>query len=345
MSESDEPRAGLTKVQGARRKAVAVTGESVVRHQPLSQGSPLPLLVEPNLDGVDLAAWAGANRELVGKLLLDHGGLLFRGFAMSSDKDLERFISALSGELLEYTYRSTPRTRVGGRIYTSTEYPAEQSIPFHNEMSYASEWPKRICFLCIETARSGGETPIADSRRVLARIPQDVQRRFRDKKVMYVRNYGRNLDLPWQQVFQTEDRAEVERFCGAASIGFEWSDGDRLKTWQICQAVTAHPDTGEEVWFNQAHLFHLSSLDPRLRDALQANFRTDELPRNSCYGDGSPIESDALDTIREAYRQEEVIFPWQQGDLLMLDNILVAHARRPYTGTRKIVVGMAELVG
>jgi len=49
--------------------------------------------------------------------------------------EFEQFIQAISGELIEYSYRSTPRSQVSGNIYTSTEYPADQSIPLHNEMA------------------------------------------------------------------------------------------------------------------------------------------------------------------------------------------------------------------
>ena len=67
--------------------------------------------------------------------------------------------------MLDYSYRSTPRTLVNGKIYTSTEYPAEQFIPLHNEMSYARDWAMKIWFYCIKPAAKDGETPIADSRR------------------------------------------------------------------------------------------------------------------------------------------------------------------------------------
>jgi len=34
--------------------------------------------------------------------------------------EFEQFIQAISGELIEYSYRSTPRSQVSGNIYTST---------------------------------------------------------------------------------------------------------------------------------------------------------------------------------------------------------------------------------
>ena len=67
------------------------------------------------------------------------------------------------------------------------------------------------------------------------------------------------------------------------------------------------------------------------------------LPRNAFYGDGLPIESSALDEIREAYRQSAVSFAWQSGDILLVDNMLMAHARAPFVGPRKIVVAMTDL--
>jgi hypothetical protein len=68
----------------------------------------------------------------------------------------------------------------------------------------------------------------------------------------------------------------------------------------------------------------------------------EEPPRNACYGDGSAIEDEALEEIRAAYDRETVVFPWQPRDVLLLDNMLAAHGRRPYRGTRKIVVGIGQ---
>jgi hypothetical protein len=200
----------------------------------------------------------------------------------------------------------------------------------------------KIAFLSIETAREGGETPIADSRRVFERIDPALRERMIRKGVLYVRNYGKGLDLPWQKVFQTEDREEVEKFCRAAGIEFEWRGGDRLRTREVCQAAERHPVTGEMVWFNQAHLFHISNVSAEAREELLKSYGEEDLPRNSYYGDGSSFEGSDLEQIRQAYRAEAVVFQWQTGDTLIVDNMLTAHARKPYSGPRRVVVGMAE---
>jgi alpha-ketoglutarate-dependent taurine dioxygenase len=316
--------------------------ENQVRFGSLPIGE-LPLLAEPAGPGVDLAAWAAAHRDLLERELQRHGGILFRGFDLREPEDLEAVIRAVSNESLEYRERSSPRHAVKGNIYTSTDYPPSQPIFLHNENSYQKEWPLKIFFFCRQAPDKGGETPIADVRKVLARISPEIRDRFASRKWMYVRNFGDGLGLTWQNVFQTEDKEAIERHCRERGIETEWA-GDHLRTRAVRQAVARHPKTGEPVWFNHATFFHVSTLEPEVRFALLDEFDDGELPANTYYGDGSPIEPEVLDHLRAAYTAETVSFPWRQGDLLMLDNMLVAHGRAPYSGPRQILVGMAEPV-
>src|SRR5690606_12407109 len=109
-------------------------------------------------------------------------------------------------------------------------------------------------FYCVTCAKTGGETPIADSRRIYRQMSESIRERFASRGLMYVRNYGGGLDVEWQKVFNSDDRSVVERYCRAHAIGFEWKDDGELRTRQRCQAVARHPKTQEMVWFNQAHL-------------------------------------------------------------------------------------------
>lgn len=347
MQHSESKTTARKDVWAARRKAtkpkaISLSQEELIRIEPLQPGKTLPLVIQPAGEEINLVTWAANNRNYIHAHLLQHGGLLFRNFNLTGAAEFEQFLQNDSGELLAYSYRSSPRTPVSGRIYTSTEYPADRSIPLHNENAYSRTWPMKIAFYCVQPALQGGETPIADSHRVFAQIDPTLREQFGQKKVMYVRNYRRGLDLPWQNVFQTEDKSVVEDYCRKASIEFEWKKGDELRTRQICQAIATHPQTGKTVWFNQAHAFHVSSLDPAFRQSLLESFAETELPRNVYYGDGTPIEDAVIDEIRRIYQQETVIFSWQAGDVLLLDNMLVAHGRTPFRGGRRILVGMAE---
>ena len=342
MTESN-PSAPTRSLGAIKRRAVTVSTESLVRFGALPAGD-LPLLVEPAVPGVDVMAWAASNRELLEEKLRQHGGILFRGFGLEGPESLEAFIRAVSGESLEYRERSSPRTAVKGNIYTSTDYPADQPIFLHNENSYQKEWPQKIFFMCRTQPGAGGETPIADVRKVLARIDPEIRDRFAQRGWMYVRNFGDGFGLSWQTVFQTTDKEAISRHCKDKGIDAEWKDGDRLRTRAVRSAIARHPKTGELVWFNHATFFHVSTLSPAVRDALLEEFAEGELPANTYYGDGSPVEPEVMEHLRAAYRAETVAFPWQKGDLLMLDNMLVAHGRAPYSGAREILVGMAEPV-
>jgi alpha-ketoglutarate-dependent taurine dioxygenase len=214
----------------------------------------------------------------------------------------------------------------------------------HNEMSYAANWPGKIWFCCLKSAPHGGATPIADSARVLERIDPSIKTKFQERGVSYVRNYRDHLDLSYANVFGTGERREIEMFCQAAGIQCEFGAGGQLRTSQRCSAIAIHPRKKQAVWFNQAHLFHISSLESRVADSLLSEFGEAGLPRNAYYGDGSRIEMPDLDAIREAYRQETVTFSWREGDILMLDNMQVAHGREPFSGERKIIVAMAEQI-
>jgi alpha-ketoglutarate-dependent taurine dioxygenase len=342
MSENRTP--SLRNLGSFQRRPVAVNSERLVRFGKLSTGE-LPLLVEPTAPGVDLASWASANRPLLEEKLQLHGGILFRGFHLREPEDLETFIRAVSGESLEYRERSSPRHSVKGNIYTSTDHPPHQSIFLHNENSYQKEWPLKIFFFCRQAPEQGGETPIADVRKVLKRISPEVRDHFAKRDWMYVRNFGDGFGLPWQAVFQTTDEEAVARHCEEKGIEVEWKEGGRMRTRAVRPALARHPRTGEVVWFNHAIFFHVSTLDTVVREALLGEFEDGELPTNTYYGDASPIEPEVLDHLRAAYHAETVSFPWQQGDLLMLDNMLVAHGRAPFSGPRQILVGMAEPVG
>jgi hypothetical protein len=150
------------------------------------------------------------------------------------------------------------------------------------------------------------------------------------------------VDLPWTTVFQTNSRRDVEEYCVAHDMTFEWTGQDSLRTCQVCDAMQVHPHTGSVLWFNQAHLFHPSSLDQRTRQAMSQMFKEQGLPRNASFGDGSALDEAELHSIREAYDQELVGVNWQKGDLLILDNMQICHGRSPYRGTRKVLTAMAR---
>ncbi len=342
MKQNENQKYSSLNLGTVKRKAFNISQQELIKTEFLYPDTNFPLVIKPAVKGVDLQIWAGSNREFIHDKVLKYGAILFRDFKVKTLEEFEQIIAAICQEAMEYRYRASPRTQVGGRIYTSTDYPADQSIFPHNEHAYSPTFPLKIFFFCLNPAQQKGETPIGNCRRVFERIHPEIRNRFIDKKVMYMRNFGDGFGLPWQTVFQTTDKAKVEEYCYNNKIDFEWKEGDRLRTRQVGPAVVKHPQTGEMVWFNHATFFHVSTLEPKIRDSLLATFKEEDLPTNTYYGDGSPIEAEVLVHLREAYQQEMVTFPWEKGDVLMLDNMLSIHARKPFVPPRKILVGMAE---
>ena len=312
----------------------------------LNEAHPLPQVVEPESaaerDFEQLLEWTTAEHEWIEAQLLGPGAVLLRGFDVESPQQFERFCRQLGAPLRSYAGGDTPRKPVSGNVYTSTEYPSHQAIPLHNEMSYAAEWPARLFFFCVQPAAEQGQTPIADSRRVFEAIDPDVRQRFAEREILYVRNLhgGFGLGRSWQDTFETDDRETIESRCREASIEFRWDD-DNLHLSQRRPAITTHPRSGEQVWFNQADLWHVSNLGPKRQEAMLRMMKEQELPQHAFHGDGSPIDTADLEAVRAVYRDQMVVYPWEKGDLLMLDNVLAAHGRKPFKGERKILAAMA----
>jgi alpha-ketoglutarate-dependent taurine dioxygenase len=307
-------------------------------------GKRAPLCISRIGGGETLSDFVHANRPRLLQKLTEHGAILFRGFDVDDVSIFSMFVAATGGRCIDYRFRSTPRTLVSGKIYTSTEYPANREILLHNENAYNSTWPRRLAFCCITPATEGGETPIADMRGVTQQIGTRLMDRFEAAKVQYIRHYHRGIDLSWENVFQTSDPIELAQLCATNGIHHQWIGpaGKLLKTSQICQGVAHHPITSERLFFNQAHLFHVTNLGNDVANMLRATFGADRLPRHSTYGDRSEIpESDIL-KIHFVFKENATVFSWERGDVLWVDNMQIAHGRRPYKGERRVLVALMD---
>ena len=303
----------------------------------------LPFEIIADSNQIDLSVWIKKNKKSVDQLLYRYGAILFRGFKVNNAEKLQHVVKAYTDEILDYVERGAPRLQLADKVYTSTEYAQEESIPLHHEMSYANNCPSKLFFCCEKKSVTGGFTPIANDREIIKKIPLSIQQKFLEKNVMYIRNYGLGIDMGWQEAFDTTCKSDVEEYLRKTDTEFEWISDDHLKTTAIRQVTAEHPITKDRVWFNHAHLFHLSNMPIDVREFLVDEFTESGLPRNAFYGDGTPIEDEVTEQIRQIYKSMSVVFPWQEGDVLLLDNFLVSHGRTPFEGERKICVAMAEL--
>ncbi|MBL7726222.1 MAG: TauD/TfdA family dioxygenase [Dinghuibacter sp.] len=288
--------------------------------------------------------WYVQHEATIQEKLHIHGALLFRNTGINDINDFNGLLKQITRSLKTYTDGFSPRTKLQSNIYTSTEYDADYYITLHNELSYSANWPGKLFFCCIIPSETGGETPIADCRAILKAMRPELLQRFRQKGVRYIRNVhsGDGAGPSWQQTFETENKEEVENFCRANDIGFSWRNDGMLQLVQNRPAVITHPVTGEEVWFNQVDQFHPCHLPADIYETLMMLYDNDpeRLPMYGCYGDGSAIDEADIQEVRALVDSKRIFNTWQKGDLLLADNILVAHGRMPYTGNRKILVAM-----
>jgi alpha-ketoglutarate-dependent taurine dioxygenase len=307
----------------------------------------------------DALGWMTENRGWLQERMLDEGAVLLRGFPLSQPADMAVVVSVFDVHCIDYRGGSTPRTKILEGIYTSTEISALYKIKLHNELSFQIHYPEKIFFFCQIPPKKWGETILADVRAVCRSIDRSILRKFEDKKVTYLRIFQKRRNwkermkkvfpplfhLTWEQVFATEDRSEVEKLCGSLGMDYRWRPSGDLEVTNTLPAIIHHPTTGEPLWFNHVPSLHFNrrTLGNIVYATRKLVYRSGyDVPTNVFYGDGSPIPMSDLAGIYDALDRHTVSFPWEKGDLLIVDNRIIAHGRNPFLGKRKILVAMTK---
>lgn len=329
--------------KSAFKPVVVSSQEDLVKTGFLGDQERTPRVLQPTVGDVDLAGWIKDHGREVDRELARWGAVLFRGFQVGGAADFEKLAETYCPDLFA-EYGDLPSEEDGNKIYRSTPYPPDKIILFHNESSHMHRWPMKQWFYCVTAAAERGETPIVDCREVYRELDAEIRRPFEEKGLLYVRNFISGLDVSWRDFFRTEERAIVEDYCRRSGFEWEWLPEEGLRISQRAAAVARHPVTGEAVFFNQVQLHHVSFLEPEVRESLLSLGGEDGLPRNVYYGDGSPVEDQVMKEIEELYWRLSVQFRWREGDILLVDNMLIAHARNPYSGARKILVAMGDML-
>lgn len=307
-------------------------------------GHPVTLVV-PDTDVLgDVCQWLAENRTRIGAALHKHGALYMHGLPVNSTDDFAQVRDALVRQRASYKEQATPRSHFGAEVYSSTDLPPSQAIRPHNENSYTLTFPGILVFGCLTAPETGGATPVTDVRSVLHQIPPGLLGRFRETGWALTRNYADHLGLAWTTAFATDDRKVVSEYCDEHLIAHEWQGDGHLKTVQRRSAIITHPVSGQEVWFNHAVFWSEWSLDPDVREVLSDELGAGNLPFTTSFGDGEPISESDIGLIDESYQRATVRESWKPGDVMIVDNILAAHGRESFRGSRKIAVAMGDPV-
>ncbi|WP_048697347.1 TauD/TfdA family dioxygenase [Erwinia piriflorinigrans] len=272
------------------------------------------------------------------------GALLVRGWEIKAE-DFQYVLDTLAnGRRASYGETQSLRLHVGENVYTSTEHPSSQNIFYHNENSHRMIWPKLISFYCEYPSDSGGDTPIVNNYLVEGFLSEETKERFMRLGVRYRRNFRNQFGVPWQTVFETDDKKVVDDYCQVNDIQAEWQSNNDLTVTYDRPAYVVHPENNRSIWCNNVAFYHPLSLESRQYRTLRMIMKENEMPTYVSFGNGETIPPEIIEEIKNAYHQAASRFSWKAQDMLIMDNIIYAHGRDAFTGSRRILVTMAEPV-
>ncbi|MDE4133250.1 amino acid adenylation domain-containing protein [Phaeobacter sp. QD34_3] len=301
-----------------------------------------PEVLIPPVRGAKLAHWLRENREEIDRHLYRAGAVLLRGAGITDAAEFEAAAASLSREMIHENGEHEP-VAASDVVQTPVRYPADVPLRAHNENTFNRIWPGRIMFACLTPAETGGETTVLDGRRIYQALHVDLRDRFAREGIRYRRVYQPGLEKSWQQVYGTTDPAELARACAKEEAELSWQ-GDVPVTEAWRPAVARHPVTNEMTWVGQVPIWHPACHDPETTAALRSVFAPEALPRTCWFGGGGEISDADAQLIARLCAEAETPIAWQQGDMAVVDNLLAAHGRRPYTGQRRILVALSDPV-
>jgi hypothetical protein len=300
----------------------------------------LPLILENNGE-LAVEKIIEGNKERLDSQLRKYGAIVFKGFGVDETSQFIKVAEKLCENL--YTqYGDLPSISESKKVYGATPYPPEKIIYFHNEASHTPTFPSKQLFLCVKAAPEGGGLSIVDGRQVLRHLPQEIVDEFSEKGLSYTRNFIPYVDVKWQDFFNTEDKGELEAICKNDGLEFEWKKGGVFSTRRKAPAIIKHPVTKELTWFNQIQLHHPAMVDDAIYKMFRSSYEEESFPRYVCFGDGTPISRDTLSVISNVLKEQSATVMAKDGDIIYLDNLLVAHCRQPYQGERKVRVALGD---
>mmetsp|Transcript_44080 Transcript_44080/g.108617 ORF Transcript_44080/g.108617 Transcript_44080/m.108617 type:complete len:377 (-) Transcript_44080:112-1242(-) len=300
---------------------------------------------------LSIPEWGGVTRELMDEYLHQYGVILLRGLPLQGSADFGLFMKAVGWRLKDKTAylraiqaRSMTSTVVNDAVRTASDDHRNYTIEPHNEF-HTVGCPRYITLYCETPAEEGGEWPTGDSRAILAQLDPEVVAKFERLGARYTVFYE-HKDNAFYNCWQgnvAPTKEACEKYLKALNYEFKWHEDGALSYWQNFPAIRVHPKTGERVWFNQIHAHHETFYKGAHPLFVDKPAEFDRYPVHTTYGDGTPMEREVLDHIREVIWKNCVAVPTQAGDVIVYDNWLAKHGRMGSFGdgpARKVYVSV-----
>jgi hypothetical protein len=311
--------------------------------QQTHHGRTFPLALACQPPDVSLAAacdWLREQRRQLLAQAFEHGAILFRGFPLTTPEDFDAFVAAFDLQNFPYEESLSNAVRIvkTPRVFTANEAPPHVNIYFHHEMAQTPMYPSRLFFFCEQPAAEGGATPLCRSdilwERLRQRCPQfaaDCEAKgLKYTNVMPTENDPTSgMGRGWQSTLRAATKEAAESRLRSLGYSWEWlPTGDLRATTPVLPAVLPLAD-GRKSFFNQ------------LIAAFQGWKDTRNDPSKAItFGDGAPLDRDAVNVATELAEELAFNVPWQRGDVALVDNFVTMHGRRTFTGTRKVLASL-----
>lgn len=280
------------------------------------------------------------DRSKLSGLLKEHGAVLFRGMPLRSATDFDAFIAAFDLPNFRYadSLSNAVRTNRTDRVFTANEAPSTVEIFLHHEMAQTPVYPSKLFFFCETAPQRGGETPICRSDWLLELMreqqPQFLKRCAEDglqyTNVMpHKADAGSGQGRSWTDTLGTHDRNVAEQ--RLSNLGYSWTwlpQGELKVSTPVLPAVKELPN-GTEVFFNQLIAAYRGWDDKRNKGEKSVTFGT---------GDEIPADDLAMTASLAEQITEDVA--WEQGDVVLIDNYMMMHGRRPFEGSRAVLASL-----
>ena len=292
--------------------------------------------------GESLAHWITHHRSDIDDALWTDGYVLFRGFDVGGLEGFETCAASACDTLYRH-YGDLPLASASDNVYFATPYPKHLEIQFHNEASHTDTWPSRQLFFCLEPAPQGGEWTLSDGRKALDKLPADMLEAFNAHGLVYRRRFIRGLDASWQEFFKVDSIAELRDKIGPKGYEIDAVSDDEMTVSYRTHAIIELAERGSASWFNQILLHHPDALPTEVDSLLSKHFPRDRFPRTVFLGNGAPIPAAWVRTISDVLNDCSIRIRTQANDVLLVNNLLMAHGRLPYSGNRQIRVALGDM--
>lgn len=288
----------------------------------------------------DLGAFLSANHELIAEALNAKGAVLFRDFNVPDPAYFDAAVELYGGKNFAYakSLSNAVRVNVTPRVFTANEAPPTTEIFLHHEMAQTPIYPSKLFFFCEIAAEEGGATPLCRSDLLVERLEADTPdliAAFREKGVRYTNvmpaadDAGSGQGRSWKSTLSVDNKADAEARLEDLGYSWDWqADGSLRVTTPRLDAVR-DVGGGRSAFFNQLIAAYRGWSDSR-----------NEASRSITYGDGSAIDHHGMMQVIAVADALTYDHAWQAGDVVLVDNYLVMHGRRPFAGKRRVLASL-----